>query len=170
MAENVMRTPMVDKVVVHMCVGESGQPLVNGEMILEQITGQKPVRSSAKKTLPNFGIKKGEPIATRVTLRGERAMDFLRRALDIVEKKISKSSFDVSGNFSFGIEEHTDFPKMAYDPNIGIYGMDIVVCISRAGYRVARRRKQRADIGHSHKLMAEESMQFVSDAFGVEAV
>ncbi len=170
MAGNVMRTPMVDKIVVHMCVGESGQPLVNGEMILEQITGQKPVRSSAKKTLPNFGIKKGEPIATRVTLRGERAMDFLRRALDIVEKKISKSSFDVSGNFSFGIEEHTDFPKMAYDPNIGIYGMDIVVCISRAGYRVARRRKQRAGIGHSHKLMAEESMQFVSDAFGVEAV
>ncbi len=169
-AENAMRALVVDKVVVHMCVGESGQPLVNAEKILKQITGQTPVRSMAKKTLPSFGIRKNEPIATRVTLRGERAVSFLKQALDIVDKRLPKSCFDASGNFSFGIEEHTDFPNMAYDPNIGIYGMDVVVCISRVGYRVARRKRQRAKIAHSHKVTRKEAMEFISDTFGVEVV
>ncbi|HIH69370.1 MAG TPA: 50S ribosomal protein L5 [Methermicoccus shengliensis] len=170
MAENPMRALVVDKVVVHMCVGESGQALVNGESILEQISGQKPVRSKAKKTLPSFGIKKREPIAARVTLRGKRAVDFLTHALDIVDRQIPGASFDENGNFSFGIEEHTDFPGMAYDPNIGIYGMDVTVCIARRGYRVARRRRQRARLGAHHRVTREEAMQFMRDAFGVEVV
>jgi large subunit ribosomal protein L5 len=74
---NVMRTPRIEKVTVHMSVGESGKKLSNAEMIMQTITGQKPVRNFAKRTLPAFAIKKGEAIGCKVTLRGEKAEKFL---------------------------------------------------------------------------------------------
>ena len=67
---NPMRNPRVDKVVVHMGVGESGQHLVDAEGILEAITGQSVIRTYAKRTLPAFNIKKNEPIGCKVTCRG----------------------------------------------------------------------------------------------------
>ena len=99
-----------------------------------------PVRSIAKKTLPTFGIKKKEPIGAKLTLRGKAAEDFLVLALKAAGKSSRKSQFDQQGNFSFGIEEHTDFPGMRYDPEIGIFGMDVSVALKRAGYSIARRR------------------------------
>ena len=67
-----MTTPKVEKVTVHMSVGESGKKLSNAEMIMQKITGQKPVRNLAKRTLPAFGTKKGEAIGCKVTLRGDK--------------------------------------------------------------------------------------------------
>ena len=78
---SAMLEPRIDKVVVHIGVGESGQRLVNAETILRQITKHQPVRSIAKKTLPTFGIKKNEPIGIKLTLRGKAAEDFLILAL-----------------------------------------------------------------------------------------
>ncbi|WP_349770861.1 50S ribosomal protein L5, partial [Methanothrix sp.] len=114
-----MLEPHIDKVVVHVGVGESGQRLVNAETIMKAITNQQPVRSIAKKTLPTFGIKKKEPIGAKLTLRGKAAEDFLVLALKAAGNSLRKSQFDEQGNFSFGIEEHTDFPGMRYDPEIG---------------------------------------------------
>ena len=74
---NSMRTPVVEKVIVHMGVGESGQHLVNAEEILKTVTGQGVVRCFAKRTLPAFAIKKSEPIGCKVTLRGQRAQEFI---------------------------------------------------------------------------------------------
>jgi len=73
---NANLEPRIDKVVVHIGVGESGQRLVNAEGIMKAITKQQPVRSIAKKTLPNFGIKKKEPIGAKLTLRGRAAEEF----------------------------------------------------------------------------------------------
>ncbi len=86
---NAMRTPKVEKITVHMSVGESGKKLSNAEMILEAITHQKPVRNFAKKTLPAFGIKKGEAIGCKVTLRGKKAETFLATALKIMEMHLN---------------------------------------------------------------------------------
>ena len=137
---NIMLEPRIDKVVVHVGVGESGQRLVNAETIMKTITKQQPVRSMAKKTLPTFNIKKKEPIGAKLTLRGKAAEDFLVLALKAAGNSLRMSQFDQQGNFSFGIEEHTDFPGMRYDPEIGIFGMDVSVALKRAGYRIARRR------------------------------
>ncbi len=137
---NIMLEPRIDKVVVHVGVGESGQRLVNAETIMKTITKQQPVRSMAKKTLPTFNIKKKEPIGAKLTLRGKAAEDFLAIALKAAGNSLRMSQFDQQGNFSFGIEEHTDFPGMRYDPEIGIFGMDVSVALKRAGYRIARRR------------------------------
>jgi large subunit ribosomal protein L5 len=165
---NAMRSPKVEKVTVHMSVGESGKKLSNAEMIMEKITGQKPVRNFAKKTLPAFAIKKGEAIGCKVTLRGDKAEKFLNTALGIVDKHLNLKSFDRSGNFAFGLEEHTDFPGMEYNPEIGIYGMDVIVAIERPGYRIKRRKAQQQEIPTDHKLTKEDAVAFMSSKYGVE--
>ncbi|MCD4800015.1 MAG: 50S ribosomal protein L5 [Methanococcoides sp.] len=163
-----MRNPKVEKVVVHMGVGESGQHLVDAESILETVTGQTVVRSYAKRTLPAFTIKKGEPIGCKVTLRGEAAESFLETSLGIVERKIDESQFDIFGNVSFGVEEHTDYPGMRYDPKIGIFGMDIAVIVNRPGYRVSKRRIAKRKIPTSHKITKEDTISFFKDKYAVE--
>ncbi|MFB3764457.1 MAG: 50S ribosomal protein L5 [Methanotrichaceae archaeon] len=165
---NVMLEPRIDKVVVHVGVGESGQRLINAETILKQITHQTPVRAIAKKTLPNFGIKKKEPIGAKLTLRGKAAEDFLSVALKATGSSLKKGQFDEQGNFSFGIEEHTDFPGMRYDPEIGIFGMDVSVAMKRAGYRIARRRVAQKKLPIRQRLNKTETMEYVSKKFGVE--
>ncbi len=165
---NAMRTPRIEKVTVHMSVGESGKKLSNAEMIMQTITGQKPVRNFAKKTLPAFGIKKGEAIGCKVTLRGARAEKFLNTALAIKEKQLSLKSFDRNGNFAFGIEEHTDFPGLEYDPEIGIYGMDVIVSLERPGYRIKRRKARQHEVPVNHKLNKEDSVSFLASKYGVE--
>jgi large subunit ribosomal protein L5 len=163
-----MLEPRIDKVVVHVGVGESGQRLVNAETILKAITHQTPVRSIAKKTLPNFGIKKREPIGAKLTLRGQAAEDFLATALKAAGSSLKKSSFDEQGNFSFGIEEHTDFPGMRYDPEIGIFGMDVSVAMKRAGYRIARRRVAQKKLPQSQRLNKADTMDFLQKKFSVQ--
>ena len=165
-----MRTPVVEKVIVHMGVGESGQHLVNAEEILRTITGQEVVRCFAKRTLPAFSIKKSEPIGCKVTLRGQNAQKFLETALDIVDKTLVRSQFDSLGNVSFGIEEHTDFPGMRYDPNIGVFGMDITVVIKRPGERICKRRIATRKIPINHKVTVEDAVSFLNESYGVEVI
>jgi len=165
-----MLRPRIEKVTVNICVGKSGEPLEKAMKVLEQLTGQKPCRRKAKKTIRDFGIRKGEPIACVVTLRGERAKQFLQRAFQAVDMKLSKKSFDAYGNVSFGIKEHIEIPGTKYIPELGIYGMDISINLARPGYRVKRRRRCRSKIGSRHRLTAEEGMLFIRDEFGVEIV
>jgi large subunit ribosomal protein L5 len=165
---NVMLEPRIDKVVVHVGVGESGQRLVNAETIMKTITRQQPVRSIAKKTLPTFNIKKKEPIGAKLTLRGKVAEEFLILAFKAAGNSLRKSQFDQQGNFSFGIEEHTDFPGMRYDPEIGIFGMDVSVALKRAGYRIARRRVAQKKLPGRQRLGQDDTMEFVHQKFGVE--
>ena len=168
MSDNVMTTPRVSKVTVHMSVGESGKKLSNAEMIMSKITGQKPVRTVAKRTLPGFNIKKNEPIGCKVTLRSDNAEKFLKTALAIAGNAVDASRFDENGNFAFGIEEHTDFPGMEYDPEIGIYGMDVIVSVERPGYRIKHRKIQQQKIPSGHKLTRDDSIAYISKSYGVE--
>ena len=168
--ENPMLKPRIEKVTVNISVGKSGEPLEKAMKILEELTGQKPCTRRARKTIRDFGIRRGEPIACLVTLRKERSEVFLKRAIQAVENRISKSSFDHLGNFSFGIKEHIDIPGTKYVPELGIIGMDITVALERPGYRVKRRRHAKSRIGSDHLLTAEESMLFMKEKYGVEIV
>ncbi|BBL65246.1 50S ribosomal protein L5 [Methanosarcina mazei] len=167
---NPMRTPMVEKVIVHMGVGESGQHLVNAEEILKTITGQGVVRCFAKRTLPAFSIKKNEPIGCKVTLRGQRAQEFLGTSFEIIEKTLSRAQFDSLGNVSFGIEEHTDFPGMRYDPNIGVFGMDVTVVLKRPGERICKRRIATRKIPTDHRVTVDDAIAFLNESYGVEVM
>ncbi|MXR20281.1 50S ribosomal protein L5 [Halobacterium bonnevillei] len=161
-----MREPRIEKVVVHMGVGQGGVDLQNAEDILHEITGQDTVRTTAKRTEPEFGIREGDPIGAKVTLRGEDAFEFLERALPATN--LSQQQFDDTGNVSFGIQEHTDFPSQEYDPNIGIYGLDVTVNLVRPGYRVAKRDKASRQIPSNHRLDPEDAVAFLESNFDVE--
>ncbi len=162
-----MRKPAVSKVVVDICTG-GGEALERATTILEDLTGQSPVQSRAKQTVRDFGIRRKEAIAVRVTLRHKKAEEFLARTLQAKDNVLLLKNWDDDGNFAFGIAEHINIPEVKYDPQLGIQGMNITVCIERPGYRVKRRRRRRSKIPYRHRLTPEESMVFVIDKFGIE--
>jgi len=165
-ASHEMREAQLEKVVVHMGIGQGGEPLADAERIIEEITGQDSVRTTAKSTVGEFGIRKGDPIGTKVTLRGEDAHAFLETALELVA--VAESQFDDTGNLSFGVEDHTDFPSQEYDPTIGIYGLDVTAAIVRPGYRVSKRDKATGSIPSSHRMTPEDAVAFLEANFDVE--
>ena len=165
-----MLKPKIEKVVVNLNVGKSGEPLEKAARVLKELTDQNPVKKKAKKTIRDFGIREGEPIAAVVTLRKQKAIDFLNKVLPVIDNKISLSSFDKQGNFAFGIKEHIEIEGVRYEPDVGIFGMDVCVTMVRPGYRIKTRRRQKAVVGRKHVLTPEESVVFMKVTFGVEIV
>ncbi|MCD6408930.1 MAG: 50S ribosomal protein L5 [Candidatus Verstraetearchaeota archaeon] len=166
--ENPMRQIKVAKVVVNMSVGSSGERLLKAMEVLRQLTGMKPCPRRAKRTIREFGIRKGENIACIVTLRGKKAVEFLKKAFEAIGYRLPRRVFDEHGNFSFGIAEHIQLPGTKYDPSLGIFGMDVCVTLERPGYRVMRRRRRRSKVGFSHRVTCEEAIEFISKTFGVK--
>lgn len=170
MAFEKMKEIRVGSVVLNMSVGSSESRLEGASKILEKISGQKPSFRRAKKTIKEFKIKKGEPIACIVTLRGRKAEKILDRLLEAVNRRLKESSFTDHGNFSFGIKEYIAIPGMTYDPSIGILGMDVCVNLQRPGYRVKERRIKRSEIGKDHRISKEEAINFMKEKFKVEII
>lgn len=168
--QNIMKSLRITKVVVNMAVGTSGEKLAKASQVLEHLTGQRPSLRKAKKTIKEFGIRKGENIACMVTLTKDKALDFLKKALVALDFKIKRSSFDDNGNFSFGIKEHIALPGVKYDPSLGVFGFDVCVTIERPGFRVTRRRRKRSKIGKNHRVTKEESIKFVQETLGVKVM
>ncbi|MFH1774987.1 MAG: 50S ribosomal protein L5 [Methanobacteriota archaeon] len=164
---NVMRELRISKVTVNMGVGEGGEKLAKAENLLEKLTEQKPVKTLAKSTNPTFGIRKGVPIACKVTLRKEKAEKFLKKAIDAVERKLKSTNFDNQGNVSFGIKEHIDIPGVRYDPAVGIFGMDVCLTVERPGYRIKRRKVSQRKISKSHRITREEAINFMKEKYNV---
>ncbi|MEB3816884.1 MAG: 50S ribosomal protein L5 [Desulfurococcales archaeon] len=166
-----MRKPRIAKVTVNISLGYSGERLVKAAKLLEELTGQKPVFRKAKRTIRAFGVRKGENIAVMVTLRGQRAIEFLKKALEAVGRRLKVSSIDQHGNVSFGIEEHILIPGVRYDPELGILGMDVAITIERPGHRIVRRKRMRkSHIPLRHRVKPEETMILLSQLLGVEWV
>jgi large subunit ribosomal protein L5 len=163
-----MRDIVIGKVVVNITVGESGEPLNRAMTLLENLTEQKPVQRRAKQTIRTWGIRRNEPIACMVTLRREKAENFLKKTFPAIGNRINPRSFDRQGNFAFGISEHIDIPGQRYDPNLGIIGMDIMATVERPGYRVTRKRRAKSRMSQSHRVTREESIEFIKQSFGVE--
>jgi len=161
-----MREPRIEKVVVHMGVGEGGRELQNAQEILEEITGQESVRTLAKQTVQEYEIREGDPIGAKTTLRDEAAEAFLETALPLAD--LSQSQFDDTGNISFGIAEHTEFPSQEYDPQIGIYGLDVTVTLVRPGYRVSKRDRETRSIPSKHRMTPEDATAYLESEFAVE--
>ncbi|MDG6933591.1 MAG: 50S ribosomal protein L5 [Nitrososphaerota archaeon] len=166
--QNPMLAPRLAKVTLNIAVGKSGEQLEKAVKVLENLTGQTPSQRNAKKTIRDFGVHKGEPIAATVTLRKSVALDTLKRLLQAKGNTIKASSFDGMGNVSFGIREHIDIPGMKYDPELGIFGMDVAVSLEKPGMRVSRRRRSPGNVPLKQRVSREEAQEFFRKQFGVE--
>ncbi len=133
---SVMEVPVVEKVVINMGIGDAiGNPKLLEEAVaeLQQITGQKPVVTRAKKSIANFKLREGMAIGCKVTLRKEKMYDFLDKLMNISLPRVrdfrgvSTTSFDGRGNYTMGIKEQLIFPEINYDKVNKVRGMDIVV-------------------------------------------
>ena len=168
--KNLMEEIRIDKVVVNIGVGEAGDKLIRAEKVLELLTHRKPVRTISRTTNRDLGIRKMMPIGCKVTLRKEPAEQFLKDALWVKENRITGYSFDQEGNFSFGIPDYTDFSGMKYDPEIGIFGMDISVTMKRKGYRISKRKMNRRKVPNKNRISSNDVKEFVKSRFNVEVV
>ena len=168
--EHPMRQVRLEKVTVHIGVGQSGEALEKARTILGELVGQKPSSQRARRTVKDFGIREGEPIACKVTLRREKAVQFMKRALEAVGNRLSESNFDQQGNFAFGIKEHIEIPGTKYVPELGIVGLDVVATMERPGFRVKRRRIKQNRVGKSHLVTRDEAIRFLRSNFGTGIV
>ena len=133
---NLMEVPRIDKVTLNMGVGEAvtdKKVLEKAMENLEQISGQKPIKTVAKRSVAGFKIREGYPIGCKVTLRRERMYEFIDRLVNIAIPRIrdfrglNKKSFDEQGNFSMGVSEQIIFPEVDYDQIDAIRGLDITI-------------------------------------------
>lgn len=155
-----MRDVVLEKVSINIGVGERGERLEKAKSLIEKITKKKPIETKAKKRNPVFKLQEGLPIGVKVTLRKNEAKEFLLKALKARKFKLSENCFDKFGNFAFGIHEYIDFPGVKYDADIGMFGFDVCVSLTRKGRRVEKRRIKKSSIGKKHRLTKEDGIEF----------
>ncbi|MCL4312651.1 MAG: 50S ribosomal protein L5 [Actinobacteria bacterium] len=133
---NIMQVPRLEKIVVNMGVGKATQQpsLIEGAVRdLEVITGQKPVITRAKRSIASFKLRQGMAIGCKVTLRGDRAFEFLDRLISLAIPRVrdfrglSPRGFDGHGNYTFGFSEQIVFPEIDYDKVDAPRGMDVTI-------------------------------------------
>jgi len=168
--QNLMKKIFLNKVVLNMGVGKSGDPIETGKKTLVQITGKKPNARNAKKAQRDWGVRKNEPIGVAVTVRGDDATELLKKLLEAKDNQISERAFDNEGNFSFGIKEHIDIPGVKYDPQIGILGLEVSASLSRPGFNIKLRSRRKTKIGKNHRITKNETIKFLTEEFGVKIV
>ncbi len=132
--KSVMQIPKIEKVIINVGCGEAKD---NAKVIdaiigdLAQITGQKPVKCVAKKSVANFKLREGMTIGVKVTLRGDKMYEFIDRFFNLALPRvrdfrgINPNSFDGRGNYSMGVKEQLIFPEIDYDKIDKVRGMDI---------------------------------------------
>lgn len=164
-----MLVPRIHAVTINCSIGQAGDPLERARRILEDLVGKKPLLIRAKKTIKPFGIHKKMPMGWKITLRGEEAFQFLKKAFTVVDNVISDESIDEEGNFAFGVPEHIRIPGTKYVPELGVIGFDVIVTMERAGYRIKRRRLRRTKVPRKHRLTKEDTKLFLQE-MGVEVI
>lgn len=133
---NPMEVPRISKITLNMGVGEAvadKKILENAIEDLAKITGQRPVRTLARKSVASFKIRDGYPIGCKVTLRRERMYEFLDRLVNIAIPRVrdfrglNARAFDKQGNYSMGVSEQIIFPEINYDQVDAVRGLDITI-------------------------------------------
>jgi large subunit ribosomal protein L5 len=161
-----MKEVRITKITLNIGAGKNQEMLKKGIKLLEKLTPIKPVRTTAKKRIPAWGLRPGLPIACKVTVRKDAEV-LLKRLLVAKDNILLEKCFDTNGNFSFGVAEYIDIEGLEYDPDLKIMGLEVAVSLERPGYRVKKRKIAPKKLGKNHVISKEDAMKFMQDKFGV---
>lgn len=146
--QNDLSVPSLDKVIINVGLGRAVSDTKIFDPVIENlklITGQKPVKTYAKKSISGFKIRQGMPIGLMVTLRKKRMYDFLEKLINIVLPRmrdfrgIKTSAFDRAGNYSLGIKEHIVFPEIDYEKVSEIYSLEVNIVTTAKNSKEAKK-------------------------------
>ena len=159
-----MRDIKIEKITLNVGCGTK-TPIEMAKTVLKNVSGATVVVTKTRKR-NTFNVPKNKAIGCKITTR-KGTEPFLKRLLEAKENTLRASSFDNTGNFSFGIKEYIDVPNMEYDPKLGVLGFDVCVTLERPGYRVKRKRLPRK-LGKSHVIKKEDAIEFARQRFGIK--
>ncbi len=136
---NIMQVPKIARVVINVGFGRHAKDnsFIEGvEKTLSKITGQKPVRNKAKKSISNFKIREGMNVGASVSLRGDNMYEFLYKLINLTLPRVrdfrglNPKSFDKNGNYTIGFKENLAFPEMSSESSDSVHGLEITVSTS----------------------------------------
>lgn len=167
MNQNPMQKPRIEKLTLNIGAGKDLSKLEKGISLIKKITGLEPVKTVTSKRIPAWGLRPGLPIGCKLTLRKQKAIELLKQLLEARNKKLQPQNFDEAGNISFGIPEYIDIPGVAYDPKIGVIGLQVCVTLEKPGYRLKKRKIAKRKIPKRHMVTKQEAIDFMKNTFGV---
>lgn len=168
MEETKIKEVRIEKVTLNIGAGKDTEKLEKAMKLLKSISGQEPTKTTAKKRIPNWGLRPGLAIGCKVTLRKKPARELAARLLQSRDNKLGEEQFDDKGNLSFGIKEYIDIPGVNYDPAIGVTGLEASITLERIGYRIRRRVMKKKKIPQKHRITKPEAISFMKKEFNTQ--
>jgi large subunit ribosomal protein L5 len=162
--ENPMKEIKLDKVILN--IGGVADKLDKGVILLEKVSGKKPVKVKATKRIPTWNVRPGLEVGTKVTLRGDDALNMVKKLLPAIDNTLKEKQIQ-DNCFSFGIHEYIEIPGMEYIREVGIMGFEVTVVFARAGKSVERKKVKR---GKARRLVVtrEEIENYLITKFKTE--
>ena len=163
-----MREIRIEKVTLNIGCGSDQDKLKRAQKLLQNLADQKPIITRTKRRT-TFGMPSKKAIGVKITLRKDKAMNFLKDALQAVDNELKEKQIN-DDNFSIGIKEYIDLPKANYDPEVGVLGMDVCVNLERPGYSIKKRKNKKSKIGRKHLITKNEIIEWLKNKFGVNII
>ena len=157
--QNPMKQVKIEKVVLS--IGGTAQNLDRGQKLIERLTEKKAMICRSNKRIPSLGVRPGLEVGAMVTLRGEKAIQILRRLLASIDNRIKEKQI-TGESFSLGIKEYIEIPGMAYQRDLGMLGLEASVSFCRAGKRVARKKVKSGKIPKRQRVSKEEIIEYLN--------
>lgn len=161
-SENPMRKIRIEKVLLS--AGGKDKELEKSAKLLELISGMHAQIITSAKRIPDFGVRPGLQVGTRVTLRNKKAIEMLARLLGALDNKLSKKQISPN-HFSFGIKEYIEIPGVEYKRELGIRGLNVTVVFIRPGIRVQRKKIKSGYLPEKQQVSKEEIIKFMEENF-----
>ena len=147
--------------------GATAGDLEKAKRLLELLSEMKAQVIASRKRIPDLGVRPGLEVGTRVTLRGKKATELLKRLLGALDNTL-KNKQVADNHFSFGIREYIEIPEIEYQREIGIRGFDVTVVFARPGFRVKRKKAKQGKLPHKQFVKKDEIIKFMEDNFQTE--
>lgn len=162
MSDNPMRRIRIEKVIISS--GAVGPELQKAKKLLEIISGKKAQILTSNKRIPEFNVRPGLEVGTRVTIRGKEGIELLKRLLTAEDNKMKLKQVS-ENHFSFGIKEYIEIPGIEYQRDIGIRGLNVTIVFMRPGFRVKRKKIKSGELPKKQFVTKEEIVNYMGENF-----